>query len=291
MSGPPAAVVVNHDAGDVLLECVASLRREGIGDVVVVDNASSDGSPARLEAADSAARVVRTGANLGYGAGVNRGLAMVDAEHVVVCNPDVMVHAGALAELARALDADPALALVGPSLVDGQGVRYPSARRFPSWLDAAGHAVLGTVAPDNPFTRRYRMTDLDLDAVTRVDWVSGACFMARRAALAELHGFDERYFMYLEDVDLCWRARRAGFEVAYVPTAVVTHIQGHSTSRRPVRMLFEHHRSALRFASRRSTGWRRLAMPAVALLLTVRFLLELGLRLVDRRRGAARPAD
>ena len=94
--------------------------------------------------------------------------------------------------------------------------------------------------------------------------MSGACFLARRRALEELGGFDESYFMYAEDTDLCWRARRAGWGVAYVPGAVVTHLQGVSTARRPYRMLVAHHRSVFRFATRTERGWRRLALPAMA---------------------------
>ena len=289
--GSPAAVVVNHDAGDALLDCVASLRADGVHDIVVVDNASTDGSADRLEAADPGVRVVRAGENLGYGTGVNRGLALVDSELVLVSNPDVVVHGQALSRLAGALDADPTVAIAGPCVLGADGTRYPSARRFPSWIDAAGHALLGTVVPSNPFTRRYRMADLDLATVSTVDWVSGSCFLARRRVLEELGGFDERYFMYLEDVDLCWRARRAGYAVAYVPEASVTHLQGHSTARRPYRMLLEHHRSALRFAARRSTGWRRLALPGVALVLGVRLLVAALRQVVAPAHGGARPGD
>ncbi len=84
--------------------------------------------------------------------------------------------------------------------------------------------------------------------------MSGACFLVRRSAFEQVGGFDEAYFMYLEDVDLCWRLGRAGWRVAYVPTAEVTHLQGVSTDRHPYRMIVEHHRSLLRFAARSSRG-------------------------------------
>jgi N-acetylglucosaminyl-diphospho-decaprenol L-rhamnosyltransferase len=275
-----AAVVVNHDAGDSLGSFLHSLRAENVTEVIVVDNASVDGSSNGVDA-DDGVRLVRTGANLGYGGGANRGLALTEAEFVLVSNPDVMVHAGALATLVGALSADPGLAIVGPRTLEADGRRYPSARRFPSLSVAAGHAVLGLLAPENRFSRRYRMTDLDPSAdgrsdpspVVPVDWVSGACFMARNRALKELGGFDESYFMYVEDLDLCWRAHRAGWAVAYVPGAAVTHLQGVSTGRRPYRMLLAHHRSVYHFASRRAEGWRRMGLPAVAVGLSVRLLV------------------
>ena len=275
-------MVVNHEAGEALLACVASLRAEGVAEVTVVDNASSDGSPAALLSADGTVRLVQTGSNPGYGAAANRGIALSASELVLVANPDVAVHLGALAALAEVLDADPALAIAGPQILEADGTRYPSARRFPSLVDAAGHALLGDLVPSNPFTRRYRMVDLDALAVTEVDWVSGACFLARRRALEELGGFDESYFMYAEDTDLCWRARRAGWGVAYVPGAVVTHLRGVSTARQPYRMLLAHHRSVFRFAARTETGWRRLALPPTAVFLALR----LGVKCARQALGA-----
>ncbi|HEY7946633.1 MAG TPA: glycosyltransferase family 2 protein [Acidimicrobiales bacterium] len=277
---PVAAVVVNHDAGASLRSFLATLRAENIGEVIVVDNASSDGSSDDAEA-EPTVRVVRTGENRGYGAGANRGLAATGAELVLVSNPDVAVHRGAVAALAGAFAADPTLAIAGPRILAADGTRYPSARRFPSMTVAAGHVLLGLIAPGNRFSRRYRMADLDGPAspggdrstAVAVDWVSGACFMARHTALTELGGFDESYFMYVEDLDLCWRAHRAGWAVAYVPGAVVTHLQGQSTARRPYRMLLAHHRSALHFASRRSDGWRRITLPAVATALGARLVV------------------
>ena len=265
-----SAVVVNHDAGPALAECVASLRAEGVTEVTVVDNASSDGSADALVDSDSGVTLVQTGVNLGYGAGANRGIDATGCELVLVSNADVAVHRGALDTLLEVLDGDATLAIAGPALLEVDGSRYPSARRFPSLVDAAGHALLGDLVPGNPFTRRYRMGYLDAQEVTEVDWVSGACFLARRRALEELGGFDESYFMYAEDADLCWRARRAGWGVAYVPGAVVTHLQGVSTARRPYRMLVAHHRSVFRFASRTERGWRRLALPATAVFLVLR---------------------
>jgi len=272
----PTAVVVNHDAGDVLRTCVASLRAEGVAHVVVVDNASTDGSLEALVAEDPTVVLVRTGANLGYGSGVNRGLAATEGEYVLVTNPDVAMHGGALVRLRLVLDADPTIAIAGPGVREPDGSRYPSARRFPSLTDAAGHALLGQLWPENRFSRRYRMAEIQTAVTTPVDWVSGACFLARRDALEELGGFDEGYFMYAEDVDLCWRAHRAGWGVAFVPEAEVTHLQGVSTARRPYRMLLAHHRSAFRFAARTSTGPRRLLLPGVALVLALRLALAAG---------------
>ncbi len=197
----------------------------------------------------------------------------------------------ALVQLVEALDADRGLAIVGPRVLEPNGSRYPSARRFPSLTEGAGHALAGLVAPNNRFTRRYRMQDDDPEATTRVDWVSGSFMAMRRAAFEELGGFDESYFMYGEDVDLCWRAHMAGWGVVDVPSACVTHTGGITTKRTPYRMLACHHRSALRFAGRTLSGPRRLVLPVVGLALGVRLVLELARQAASSLNSRGSPSD
>ena len=164
--------------------------------------------------------------------------------------------------------------LVGTAILTEAGDVYPSVRSFPSFADAAGHALLALFNPENPFTRRYNPgTPEGADVVTEAGWVSGSCFLARRGALEELGGFDEAYFMYAEDMDLCWRAHQAGWGVGFAGTAEVTHVQGVSTARHPYRMMAAHHRSALRFTFRTTKGWRRLALPLAVVVLGLRMAI------------------
>jgi len=262
-----AVVVVNYESGPALVRCVEGWRSEGVSELVVVDNGSVDGSLDEIRRRFPEVGVVVPGRNLGYGAAVNRGVAATESELVLVSNSDLEVRPGAVGVLAEALAGEPGCATVGPLIRTSSGDRYPSARRFPSLIDAAGHALLGIFAPDNRFTRSYQQAQLAGAAPgpVMVDWVSGACFMTRRPAFEQVGGFDEAYFMYAEDVDLCWRLGRSGWQVAYAPMAEVTHLQGVSTDRHPYRMIFEHHRSLLRFASRSTVGWRRALLPLVAL--------------------------
>ena len=280
LAGRIGAVVVDHDSGPLLGGCVRSLLAEGAAPVVVVENGAPGGASGALAAASAGPDgervvVVAPGRNLGFGAGVNRGLAVLSGlnpppEWVVVANPDLQVHPGALGVLQAALEAHPAWALAGPRIFTDAGAVYPSVRRFPSMLNAAGHALLALFVPDNPFTRRYNPGPPPGDGTVAADWVSGSCFLARRAALDELGGFDEAYFMYLEDTDLCWRAHEAGWGVGFAGTASVTHVQGVTTARHPYRMMAAHHRSALRFTLRTTKGWRRLALPFAVLVLGMR---------------------
>jgi N-acetylglucosaminyl-diphospho-decaprenol L-rhamnosyltransferase len=283
VTGTIGAVVVDHDAGPLLEHCVRTLLDDGATPVVVVEN-GADGSAAaaleHLQADDPAApiRLVLPGRNLGFGAGVNRGLAALAGEAsppewILVCNPDLVVHPGALPALRQALESEPAWALVGPRIFTEEGDVYPSVRTFPSFTDAAGHALLAQFNPENPFTLRYNPGTPEGNVVTAAGWVSGSCFLARRGALEELGGFDEAYFMYNEDMDLCWRAHDAGWGVGFAGTAEVTHVQGASTARHPYRMMAAHHRSALRFTVRTTRGWRRAVLPLAALVLGARMAI------------------
>ena len=264
-----AAVVVNYNAGPVLVACVASaLAQEPAPELVVVDNASTDGSVEGLLRAHPGARVVQSGGNLGYARAANLGIAATSAPVVAVLNPDTVLAPGTGAALVARFAAEGGLGAIGPRLHNPDGSVYPSARRVPSLADAVGHGLLFFVWRDNPFTRRYRETDADPARPRDVDWVSGAAVWLRRAALDAVGGWDERYFMYVEDVDLCWRLHRAGWRVAYEPAGTVEHLLGVSTAGRPYRMIAEHHRSLLRFAAVRFTGPRRaLLAPAAAFLL------------------------
>jgi N-acetylglucosaminyl-diphospho-decaprenol L-rhamnosyltransferase len=278
------AVVVNFNAGAHLIECVESLRAAGVQDVVVVDNASSDGSPAALALADPDVRLVMTGANYGYGGGANRGVEqMPSCDYVLVLNADVVVEPDVPATLAAVLDANADVGLVGPRIKETDGSLYPSARTFPQLADAIGHAFFGLVTTDNRYSRRYLMTDWDHANARDVDWVSGSCFLVRREAFAGVGGFDESYFMYLEDVDLCRRIGAAGWRVRYEAAATVTHVQGVSTSQTPYRMLAAHHRSLLRYWWRTTPPGGRILAPAVVLGLALRLGLMTARRALTRR--------
>jgi N-acetylglucosaminyl-diphospho-decaprenol L-rhamnosyltransferase len=278
---PIAAVVVDHDTGPLLFGCVRSLLDDGAARIIVVENGQAGSAPAALapllDEAGPAVTIVRPGRNIGFGAGANRGLAALvgDAsiQWILVSNSDLVVHPGALAALGQALESRPAWAMVGPRIFTEEGDVYPSVRHFPSFVDAAGHALFALIKPENRFTKRYNPGTPTGDGVVEAGWISGSCFLARPAALAELGGFDEAYFMYNEDMDLCWRAHAAGWGVGFAGAASVTHIQGVSTARHPYRMMMAHHRSALRFTVRTTTGWQRLALPLALAVLGIRLAM------------------
>jgi N-acetylglucosaminyl-diphospho-decaprenol L-rhamnosyltransferase len=284
-----AAVVVNYNAGALLTEAVRSILADtsaGPGELVVVDNGSIDDSIAQLRTALPDVRVVHAPGNVGYARGANLGIAATRAPVVAVCNADLTFAPGVAAAVVDRLEKESDLGACGPRIRNTDGSDYPSARQLPSTGVAVGHGVLGLWWPTNPFTTRYRELDADPAKARDVDWVSGATIFFRRDALDAVGGWDERYFMYMEDIDLCWRLRSAGWRIAYEPGGVVTHVQGASTSRRPYRMLAEHHRSAWRFARRRYTGVRAVVLPFAAVYLAARAALAMVEHAWSARRAA-----
>lgn len=264
-------VIVDFHAGDHLTAAVRSVLDQGVANVVVVDNGAPGTAVAALGELAARVRLVEPGRNLGYGSGANRGVAALDpCDVVIICNADVVLHDGAVRHLTAALADRPDWGIVGPRILTEAGAVYPSVRRFPSVPDAVGHAMLGRLWPKNPFTARYREGGARADGTA--DWVSGSCFCVRTELFERLGGFDEAYFMFAEDMDLCFRARDRGAHVGTAPDAIVTHVEGVSRRAAPYRMQVAHHTSALRFAARTTHGPARLLLPLAAVMLSVRLV-------------------
>jgi N-acetylglucosaminyl-diphospho-decaprenol L-rhamnosyltransferase len=224
--------------------------------VVMADNGSTDGSPEEALANHPNTRLVRTGSNLGYGTAVNRAVAEItpESEFVVVANPDVQWGPGSIDALLAAAARWPRAAALGPLIREPDGSVYPSARHLPSLIRGGMHAVIGPVWPNNPWTTGYRQQRFE-PSERPVGWLSGSCLLLRRSAFDEVDGFDERYFMYMEDVDLGDRLGRAGWQNVYVPSAEIVHDKGHATGRDPARNLAAHHKSTYVFLADRHSQW------------------------------------
>jgi N-acetylglucosaminyl-diphospho-decaprenol L-rhamnosyltransferase len=277
-SGPAAelaVVIVNFNTGAWLGRCLDSLERSRGDlrvDVVVVDNASADRSADAVEGRPGV-RLIRNDTNRYLSPAWNQGAALTDAPYLLFLNPDTEWWSGTLADLVGAAAADPTAGIVGPLLRSPDGTVYPSGRRFPGLLDGFGHAFVSLVAPDNRFSRRYRMDDWDRATARTVDWVSGAAMLMPRAAFDAVGGFDEGFPLYAEELDIATRLRDAGWHVLFTPAAEVIHAVGVSTGgdRRPHRLVVMHSDSLFRYYARhRAEGWRRVTLPAVWLALRAR---------------------
>jgi N-acetylglucosaminyl-diphospho-decaprenol L-rhamnosyltransferase len=251
-----AVVVVTYSPGETLERCLDTLEKATTRPYVVVlaDNGSVDGAPEKA-AERPGVTLLHTGGNLGYGTAANRGVATLPDEYgwIVVANPDLEFGAGSLDVLLEAASRWPRGGAFGPLIREPSGEVYPSARLTPSLGKGIGHAVVGKVWRDNPWTKAYKQSDTSV-VEREAGWLSGSCLLMRRAAFDSVDGFDPRYFMYFEDVDLGDRLTKAGWQNVYVPSAEVVHIQGHSTARSSDTMLAAHHESAYRYIADRHQG-------------------------------------
>lgn len=263
-------IIVNWNTRDDLARCLASLhpaRSRLAMEVVVVDNGSRDGSQRMVRSRFPWARLVATGRNLGFARGNNVGLAETTGRFRLLLNPDTIVHDDALEQLVRHANAHPEVGLLGPMLLNSDGSLQPSCRRFPT-LSALlfRNTPLGRWLPGNRFARSYLMEDWDHRRPRAVDWLSGACLLARSELTEALGGLDERYFMYVEDMDWGLRARRAGWQVVYLPSARVTHAVGRSSDQQPAAMVKAHHRSMYLYVRKHyGVAAALLAAPVLAL--------------------------
>lgn len=282
-----AVVIVTHDTRDEVVGCLASLEGTGVDEVVVVDCGSTDDT-VEVVRRDHPEVTVLALANVGFGSGANAGVARTDAPYVIVANADTRFSDDATRCLVTAAEEHPDVGAVGPEVRFPDGRPQSSARTFPTLGQAAGHALLGLWWPDNRWTRAYRQLDVEGDVARDVDWLSGCALLLRRTAFDDVGGFDPGYWMYVEDVDLGFRLRQAGWRIRYEPAARVTHRVGASSSnKRRTRMVVAHARSLDRFYGRAyNVGIGRLARPLVRVGLLVWIaLVLLWDRVVARRTG------
>lgn len=256
-------VVVTYSPGAALtgfLDTLA-LATSRPYDVVLADNGSTDGAPERA-ASRPGVTLMPTGGNLGYGRAANAGAAKASGRWLVVANPDVTWAPGALDALLGVAERWPRAGALGPAIRTPDGALYPSARALPSLGRGIGHALAGWWWPSNPWTAAYRQ-ERGTPREGATGWLSGSCLLLRRAAFDAVGGFDPSYFMYFEDLDLCERLGRAGWQNVYAPSAVITHQGAHATQRAHAAMVRAHHRSAYLYLSRRYPGHRHLPLRLV----------------------------
>ena len=268
-------VVVTYRSSDVLTGFLDSLTQSSLlpDDVVVVDNSPTKVSLPK-KGSLQAVSVVHRPDNPGYGTAANVGVAALrdSCDWVVVCNPDILVDKDTLQLLLDEAESHDSAGSLGPAIRNDDGSLYPSARALPSLGIGIGHGLLGVVWPGNPWTRAYR-GDYESSSTRETGWLSGSFLLLRREAWEAVGGFDEKYFMFFEDVDLGWRLQQHGYRNLYVPSATAIHEGGHSTKSNYTLMLTAHHESAVRFIAKRYPG---------PLFAPVRAIIGLGLTLREK---------
>ncbi|MGC9520484.1 MAG: glycosyltransferase family 2 protein [Anaerolineae bacterium] len=228
-----SVIVVSWNVRDLLqraLESVYASWSHASGmEIVVVDNASSDGSPEMVETAFPEVTLLHNETNVGFASANNQGLEIARGDYLLLLNSDTEALGGALPELVSYLDAHPQVGLVGPRLFNDDGTTQSSRRRFPTlpilFLESTW---LQRLMP-RPLLNRYYVADVPDSEEQLVDWVTGAAMLVRREAITDAGPLDPGFFMYSEELDWCRRIRQAGWDIAYTPSAEIVHYGGKSS--------------------------------------------------------------
>jgi GT2 family glycosyltransferase len=272
-----SVIIVAWNSAPWIEPCLSSLMvdLQGIaGEVIVVDNASMDTTVDLIHRRFPQVRLLQNPHNAGFGRACNQALAISRGEFVLFLNPDTHIQPGMVQTLLHFLRAHPEAGAVGPTLLNPDGSLQLSGNSFPSltnlWVEAF---FLDRCFPAHPLFGGHKLSHVDRTVVREVDWVMGACLLAPQAVLEKIGGFDERFFLFFEDTDLCWRMRQAGYAVFFLPTARLVHFGGASPEHYTAPKILAYHHSLFLFARK---YFRQQQQQWLRLLVWVRTLIRLG---------------
>ena len=225
-------IIVSWNVKDDLLRCLSSLKDNPPSvsfEQIVVDNGSADGTSDAVKQKYPEVITIANSRNRGFAAANNQGIKASTGQYILLLNPDTIVHTGALDTLVRFLDDNPHVGVCGAKLLYADGCVQPSVRRFPSFRAVLyRHTVFRLLGIFRADYKRWAMKDFDYDRQADVEQVMGSAMIVRRSIIYRLGGMDERFFMYYEEVDLCYRIKQAGGRIVFLPDAVITHLSGRS---------------------------------------------------------------
>jgi GT2 family glycosyltransferase/lipopolysaccharide/colanic/teichoic acid biosynthesis glycosyltransferase len=222
-----SVIVVNYRTEEYLPACLESLKKSSASatiEPILVDNSKGRGAAEILRQHFPEGKLIENDRNLGYAEAVNQGLSASDSEFIFIVNPDTVAKEGSLDGLAEFMKTHPDAGIVGPKLVNPDGTIQLSCRRFYTFKTILlRRTFLGKIFGNNPSVKRHLMLEWDHNSAREVDWITGAAMMVRKAAVSEVGPMDERFFLYFEDVDWCYRMRSFGWKVYYYPFSELVH--------------------------------------------------------------------
>lgn len=268
-----SVIIVSWNCRSYTLECLRSMDAGSTPDwmeIILVDNASGDGTVESVRDAFPAVRVIANTVNVGFAAANNQAISTSAGRYILLLNPDTLVHGDAFGTMVRWLDAHTDVGGAGPALRNGDGTPQYTGIRFPSvWNLIVESFFLDRIAPRSTVFGRHRSLFNDFTRPFDADYLQGSCLMLRRSVLEKVGVLDESFFMYFEETDLCYRIKQAGFRIVYLPDAVITHFgggeEGHFTERR----LLHYHRSLLKFFGKHHTAAGTTVLRAVLIIRSV----------------------
>jgi len=231
-------IIVSWNVKEDLLKCMRSIEKNEPSctfEVIIVDNASTDDTVSAIEKEFPQVVVVANHENRGFAAANNQAIELSHGEYVLFLNPDTILHPNSLDILIRFIDSNEDVGACGPKLLNADGSIQDSVRCFPSFRGALHrHTAFKFLGIFKYEYKKWVMNDYSYDIQRDVDQVMGAALMVRRLVTEQVGVMDERFFMYYEEVDLCYRIKQAGWRIVHIPEAVITHIGGGSSGQVPV---------------------------------------------------------
>ncbi len=229
-------IILNYKSQGLLKQCLRHIDRltiESEFEVIVVDNASDDGTGQMLANQFPSVRFIQSDTNLGYGGGMNLGLKRATGRYQLILNPDIAILTNELEAMMRYMDEHQDIGILGPKLINPDSSLQYTCYRFPSFLmPIYRRTVLGKIPWIKRKVEDYLMTWWDHKTPRDVDWLLGGCLLCRKSVLDTISLFDDRFFMYFEDVDLARRCWQAGYRVVYFPFAEIVHYHQRSSAER-----------------------------------------------------------
>lgn len=279
-------MIVSWNVRDLLRDCLRSLP---LGDpeteIIVIDSASADGSADMVRREFPQVTLCVSAENLGYSRGNNLGLRQARGRYRLVLNPDTEIAGDALAQMCAYMEAHPQVGALGPQMVYADGTPQSTRRRFPNLITAAFESTWTQALAPRSLLERYYARDLPAEETVEVDWVVGAALLLRAEAYEQVGGFDESFFMYSEELDLCRRLKAAGWSVVHLPAARLIHHEARSSAQVPAATHIRFNASKVRYF-RKYHGC--LAAEALRLWLLANFAVQLGLEALKGALGHKR---
>lgn len=243
-------IIVNYNTCNLLLDCLNSIyNTTNINfEIIVVDNNSSDDSVFKIRSEFPEVKIIENRKNLGYAKAINHGFKESKGEIILFLNSDTIMIGDAIKETLNFLISRKEIGLLGCKLLNKDKTLQLSCRSFPSiWNYFTESFFLYKLFPKIKIFGKFYMSHFKYDKVQEVDVVMGAFMMIKREIFNKIYGFDEKFFMYSEETDFCYRAKNAGWKVVFYPNAEIIHIGGGSTKLIPEKMFIESHKSQIKF--------------------------------------------
>jgi GT2 family glycosyltransferase len=272
-----SAIVVTYNSNDVIRECLHNLvmvAKELPLEIIVIDNDSTDETPSIVSQEFPSVKLIHNN-NTGYGAGNNRGFEAATGEYIAIINPDLIINTPALKTLVTHLQQNPTVGILGPKQLDGNGDLIASAYPpYSPWRSLGKYFGLERFSPKFVYSGCYHRA-INVQEPFGVGWVGGACLVIPREVYQQLQGFDEDFFLFAEDIDICERAQSNGWEVTYMPNTIVTHYASTSVSKTPFITTLLYHTSPLLY-------FRKRGRKKAVYLLKLGYSIELLIKIIKR---------